>query len=963
MDKKQVFLSYSWDSSEHREWVRKLADSLEEHAELHVVWDGYDLDSLADKNKFMESAIADSNYVLLVATAKYKQKADSRAGGVGIETYMASAAHWNALQSEGQTKIIVLLREKDAVPSYLAGHLYIDFTTDENYVSAERALLEHLRGERKVVRPSKRRSIASEDGAYTFTKVEDLIRIGHTNRRAVVNSEQGTDFSGANRIKYELWETKSPSVAYYLALATSINITQTTSHAIARLKALGLHPSDLTVLRPRAGRAEQQLIATLFQSAGLKTNIHEFTYKDYIWEFCIDESLKGVDPPSEIANYTDQSISYENDEGEVEYAHSARDLFVTLLQQSSSTTAHLVVAPGGMGKTSLCLAVAAKLHNRTDLHSSVVIIQAESIKRYVAENGVAAGRIDSIFQLYELYARYHHFDQVFDRNTFELAFLSGNLVVIIDGLDEFVSLFPETFSLEIFLSSLARFHRELGSSAVLLTTRNSQLLEVAQLEELAIERHELLGFDSGTCRAYLTRRFRKYSEGPSIAARVLAQIDRVQLRDHEERVVPFFADIAATVVEDGLRDNTSEELEISEDPTPYPSNNELTDHIIHSVMRREEVRHGLDLAANEVVQLLSGLVADYSKRWPRSEMLERLTLLYDSRGPGLDAKISLNPLLIQTAESIELRYGFLASYFDVVHLLQGILSQSLEREFLRSLARLNSESNEFRDVKRFFSTRRQELQASAKALVSRLRKELEVSQTSKPIDAEQSRRALSSLLNLVAHVFGGSAQHTTDLILQLYDIEAGTPASQATISGLHLRGDFPAMDFSNLMIVKSRFSGYKNLLSSKFSNTRFMYSVFELCFDSSVHSSTLDPQSLDQSCELGDLREFITLARAGKQDENRLVEAEARKFLHSFFRGDRFTDNRKGLIRFSNKVPGLADNKFDRIIGAGYIGVKREKEVATFYEISESFRPSVRRLLTDNYTDSSMRKFFAFLRG
>ncbi|MFZ5773665.1 MAG: hypothetical protein ACOY4W_19765 [Thermodesulfobacteriota bacterium] len=120
---------------------------------------------------------------------------------------------------------------------------------------------------------------------------------------------------------------------------------------------------------------------------------------------------------------------------------------------------------------------------------------------------------------------------------------------------------------------------------------------------------------------------------------------------------------------------------------------------------------------------------------------------------------------------------------------------------------------------------------------------------------------------------------------------------------------------------------------------------------------------LDQTCELGDLREFLALARAGKQEENRVIETEARKFLHSFFKGDRFTDNNKAHIRFSTKVSGLAEKKFDRIISAGFITLKREKEVDRFYEVDVSFRTSVRKLLVDNYTDSTMRKFFAFLRG
>jgi hypothetical protein len=166
-----------------------------------------------------------------------------------------------------------------------------------------------------------------------------------------------------------------------------------------------------------------------------------------------------------------------------------------------------------------------------------------------------------------------------------------------------------------------------------------------------------------------------------------------------------------------------------------------------------------------------------------------------------------------------------------------------------------------------------------------------------------------------------------------------------------------------MTISNSRFIGYKKLLASKFENTKFMYCHFDLCFDSSINTSSLEPKSLDQTCELGDLREFLDLARADKQAEIRLVEIEARKFLHSFFKGDRFIDNNKTHIRFSARVPGLSEKKFDKLIANGYIHLKAKKEVDRFYEIDEQFKQSVRKLLADNYTDSRMRKFYAFIRN
>ncbi|MCG2583274.1 toll/interleukin-1 receptor domain-containing protein [Massilia sp. TS11] len=965
---KKVFLSYSWDSTIHREWVRKLADALEEYAELHVIWDGYDLDALVDKNKFMESGISDADFVVVVATANYKAKADSRAGGVGIETYLASAAHWESLQTSGKTKVLVALREKGATPTYLAGQLYIDFSDDQKFPDAQSELLQLFSSMRRVSRPPKRRTLAADEHQYSFTKVEDLIRICHPRRRQIVGSVTGTDFSGGNRIKYELWETKNPLVGYFLALSSSSNITQTTNHAIDQLRQADINPIEITVLRPRAARGETSLISGLFAAAGFRTKVHEYTYKDYLWEFCIDDDLKSVDEPAEIPNYTDQSVKFVSEDGDDCVAPSAADHIVSLLTTPSSTCAHLVVAPGGMGKTSLCLSVAVKLHSRKDLKSTVVLIQAESIRRHVAENGAISGRIDSMFSLYEMYAKCNHFDHIFDRNTFELAFLSGNLIVIIDGLDEFVSLFPERFNLDTFLQSLENFHNELGSSAVLLTTRNSHLVDEVKLDELGILRLDLLGFDHAACQRYLSRRFRPYGEiGHAIADRVQSRIDKTLFLDPESRVVPFFADIAATVAEDGFKSGDSEEFAVIQDKTPYPSNNELTDHIIFSVMRREQIRHGLDLSVADVVHLITELIVENPKGWPRQELLERLMLLYDSRGPALAEKIALNPLLLHNGEMLELRYSFLSSYFDVIGILNGIEQVSVERTFVRSLARLSVESNEFRDVRRYFAQRVTASFACFHHLISRLRSEYQRlqggSHPNGQLEIEQFRRAIAALLCIAAISRGGSAQHTTDLLLQLYDVERKSPETAVTVSGLFLHGEFPPIDFSNLTISDSRFGNYRNFLASKFSETKFIYCTFEHCYNPAIHSSSLSPSCFDPTCDVGDLNEFIALVKAGKHDEGKLLETEVRRFLHSFFKGDRFTDNKTEYIKFSNRVPGLSEKGFSKMVAEGFIEVKIHKEVATFYEIANGFRPSVRRLLADNYPDATMKKFFAFVRG
>jgi hypothetical protein len=965
MTKLKIFISYSWDSQEHRQWVHHLADDLERFAEFHVTWDGYDLDALVDKNHFMESGISQSDFVLIVTTRNYKKKADERSGGVGIETFLATAMHWGELLRTKKSNVIVLRREVDSIPQYLAGHFHIDFSDDDDFEKSLNQLIDLLSGRGRASRPAKLFSLDKDNRKYVFTHVEDIIRIAHKNRKALVVGSDGTIARDGLRVKYELWETRSPSLGYFLALFNNINIQQTIEKAVGSLHGLGIRPPNLTVLRPRPSRPESEIVRNALRDAGFNTVVHEFTYKEYIWDFCIDDDLKSIAPPEVIANYTHQVLELVSGESDRESQTSAVEFLVETLQKNSRAAAHLVVAPGGMGKTSLCFSVAAQLHNRKDLRSSVILIQAEEIQKHFVSDGVLATRIESVYHLYELFAKYNLHERIFDKATFDLAVLCGNLVVIVDGLDELASSLQDRFNLNAFLASISELHDQLGSSNVLLTTRNSLLIDDKRLAELDIPKYELLGFDTASCEKYLARRFRDYTSREQLTQRVLAQIQKINLAEADERIVPFFADIVATIAEDQLQKNLSQDFELKCDPTPYASNNELTDHIIYSVLRREETRHDLDISTSEVLQLLTGLVVDFGKRWPAEELLHRLRLLYDERSTSVFSKLALNPLLLRRPDEFELRYSFLQSYFEVLFILDGILEEGIQPELIKCLARLGSfESPAFREVKKYFLGRRDEFHERLKSIIPKLRDiALSPSTDENKAAREMAKKAIAALLGLYGAVRDVAGEKLSPYIWDVLGC-ASLSGSQRTVRGLFLRGDFPALDFSNCLVTNSRLQNYQRLLHSKFDNTNFMYTVFQGCGNGGEGATTLERDMFDPTCDVGDLVELLTYrALDNRPDERRLLESEAKKFLGSFFKGGRFETARLSHIKFSNRIAGLTAQRLDFLVVNNRIHGVDSRRDEPEYEIAETFRKSVRKYLADNYADAEMRSFLRSIRN
>ncbi len=90
---------------------------------------------------FMETEIAQSDYVLIICTEEYKRKADERKKGVGYESHIISAELYH---KHNERKFIPVLRQgsfPDAIPLYLDGKLAINLRDANSYEDEFKKLL------------------------------------------------------------------------------------------------------------------------------------------------------------------------------------------------------------------------------------------------------------------------------------------------------------------------------------------------------------------------------------------------------------------------------------------------------------------------------------------------------------------------------------------------------------------------------------------------------------------------------------------------------------------------------------------------------------------------------------------------------------------------------------------------------------------------------------------------------
>jgi hypothetical protein len=132
----RAFISYSWDSEDHKQWVRDLATKLRGDG-VNVMLDRWGLAPGDPLPEFMERSLRENDFILVICTPQYKKKSNARTGGVGYEGHIMTAELFTAHNHRKFIPILCHDRWEEAAPSWLLGKYYIDlyktYRVDSSY--------------------------------------------------------------------------------------------------------------------------------------------------------------------------------------------------------------------------------------------------------------------------------------------------------------------------------------------------------------------------------------------------------------------------------------------------------------------------------------------------------------------------------------------------------------------------------------------------------------------------------------------------------------------------------------------------------------------------------------------------------------------------------------------------------------------------------------------------------------
>jgi len=148
----KVFMSYSHDDQEHKDWILTLSTRLVANG-VDVILDQWDLNLGGDLPRFMESGLTEADRVLAVCTEPYVRKANEGRGGVGYEKMILTS---QLMHDTTADKIIPVIRSNTSsivLPTFLGSRVYIDFRDAGQFEAKYAELVREIHGAKIKPRP------------------------------------------------------------------------------------------------------------------------------------------------------------------------------------------------------------------------------------------------------------------------------------------------------------------------------------------------------------------------------------------------------------------------------------------------------------------------------------------------------------------------------------------------------------------------------------------------------------------------------------------------------------------------------------------------------------------------------------------------------------------------------------------------------------------------------------------
>lgn len=913
------------------------------------------IDSLKCKHVFLISDCCFSNSLLFTGTFKK------------LDEYFEKQSRWALTSAFSEAK------DSDNISNTLFCEKILeflefankDFSISElsNFVKDEFAINEFQSPQSSPLKISSHKGgefifkIKSPNDDRRFRGYPSLNKILKFYKRNAVFKEIESFEDKSLKIGYLLFIELDPVIkknTYYLYLYDSVNQTKTLKKLKEEHSQIFKDKNLIIFITSEKGQKNKEIRKKNISDKFKPLNL--FYIEDFIKEHCTPSFDNESDNKYlNISNFVQPPFKSEINE------FNLKDIFNKWFD-SIDNPIFVIKGTGGIGKTTVAQYLTDNLlNNSTNLY--VLFIDSVQVKDNLLKSK-KVGNIN-IYNFYEaLYDTLDSSEEKLSEELFKINLDAGNILIVIDGLDEVISKISN-FNVEEFIESINSFGNELGHAKVIITCR-TYFWNITEFKINNFKVIELEPFNEVRATEFFNISFSNDTKKIEKAIKLANEFKYPSSNEEKEYIYhPYVLDIVQTIL---ISEQENLKIVESELTSSYLNSKVKSDYIIHRVCQREKIRVG-QIDVDKQVEFFIYFSVSYRG-------ISRITDLKSIIEKSINEKIDYNnveafkshPFLKVKDQSISFRYDFLTDLFKSIYIARFLTLEekdfdvNKDSKFIETVIESCWYGSAFNNdiLNRIIKWEEDEF-----LQVYSIKNDV---QNTVSIDDASRKKFVSNIFNLcltINHSFkNNNVKENSILLNSLFECTNNTIES---LSIIDLNSDKAIrFDLSNKLVYTSLFDNYSDFSKCTFNEkTQFVNCTFlNVSIDK---SSTLISKNQFVDCTFDTSFEFSMELKESKiENHNESLKLFLNQFFKLFFSNGRLGRQWEYKVispRFNgiNKIK-IDYNDFIKILKKqDILEVVTELGKNKFY-ISETAKESIIKYTKDGSIDEIILNLFNTLK-
>jgi hypothetical protein len=603
---------------------------------------------------------------------------------------------------------------------------------------------------------------------------------------------------------------------------------------------------------------------------------------------------------------------------------------------------------GGIGKTTVIKYFLDELHSRSE-NVNILFINSHEIINDIMKSS----RIESIYDFYKIVAEKVEETKKFDEKLLELSIDNGNLIIVLDGIDEVIAKVGSKFNIGIFIDSIFKNYSEnLEKAKVLITCRDYFWDD--SLQKHHMDKISLKPFSKDLAEKY----FRNHFDDENKVKKAMSLADEYAFSGDEKIYIPYILDMIKDdlLIASKNRGIKSKILKVEED---------TNDYLVGKVCEREIVK--LDnLEIDYQIKFFIHMAFAFNGTIHKSHLKKlQSTLGTEFTNTQID-KFNDHPLLIfdKVNNILSFRFDFFNEYFKSIglsaFLIEGDFSK-IDHDITDVMTQYISYENSFtKSIKKRLG---KDISDTLKSSI--LKFFLEDIDTLDAISTENKHKLSSSLFILLMVLTGvDNTEERTSLLKEFYEYEVGV-IKKLCIINLHASSGKVLFDFRGLKFEDCVFENYEYFSACKFdSNTYFANTKFIAPLHMKGVTPRIGEANIDKySCDITGIIDVISEIEQVYESEEASLRKDLKQIIKFFWQGSAF---KQKLASGANKKLRSHSHIVDCLIEKGVIETTtvttKQKRADKAYFISPLYS-NLRKVMEENETCLEFEEIVNFLQN